>query len=427
MKRYAIVGSLLVAGAGLARAEQDFLSPGALREAGLVKFWQLQLPLDPGQRLVDAFYVDDQLYFATQDGYVFAVHADTGAIRWLRPVTHSGYRIKKPAHAGDRVIIATPTSVQQFDRRTGDPLAKVELPFACGTGVATDGWTYVVGGLDRRVYARDVQSQFGVWKFLTNGPVSSTPAMYGGTIFVASDDGGVYAARIRNKGHVWIASTFGSITADLWADENGVYVASRDQSLYLFDLTFGQVRWRTRLSGPLYEAPVVAGETAYQYCPDDGLVAIHTAVVGVDDQKRWVMPRGRSLLTVGPKYAYILSRNGYVFAADPATGQISYTIPAPGFTLFMPAPNTSSMLIANPDGRVFCARPVGVPFVRREEVLAALLPPKPAEEAPATAAAPSGAEEAADMLASQRVGAPLGGKSNVTRDFGKGEKEKQKP
>jgi len=82
VRRFAAVIVIAVAAtAALAQPGGDFLPADQLEAAGLAKFWQLRLPLEPGQRLRDVYLVDDQLYACTEDGYVFVIHAYTGTLR----------------------------------------------------------------------------------------------------------------------------------------------------------------------------------------------------------------------------------------------------------------------------------------------------------------------------------------------------------
>ncbi|MBU0639254.1 MAG: PQQ-binding-like beta-propeller repeat protein, partial [Planctomycetes bacterium] len=392
---------------------------------GLVKFWQLRLPLKPQQRVADAYLVEDHLYLCTEDGYVFAVHADTGAIRWLRPVTGAGYRVKQPCHVDGQVVFTTPTTVLVVDRFTGKGLGKLELNFPAGTAAISDGARLYLGGINQRFYAFRVDNLFEAWKAGGNGPILGTPALYQGNLFLATDGGDVYSCIAEDKRFRWQSRTNGPNTADVIVDQNGVYVASRDHSLYLLDLIFGQQRWRARFSGPLYEAPVTMSEVVYQYCPDDGLIAVNTAVVEVDQRFRWKLPRGRKLLTVDRRYAYVLSRDESVLAVDNKDGTVVHTIPAPGLILPMPAPERATIFLASADGRIFCARPRGVPFVRREDLRQALTPPEDQETTSPelTQTAPATEQtQRKDYLQSAQRGTPLGGKSKVTREFESGAK-----
>jgi hypothetical protein len=407
----------------LALAEEDYLPSEALRGAELIKAWQLRLPLDKGQTLLDAYLVDDQLYLATNDGYVFAVHADTGAIRWLRRVTSEGFRLRRPCHAGDRVIFATPTTVLQLNRLSGEGASKLELRFPAGTGPVTDGARLFLGGLDSRLHALQVLDPVLGWQAVTNGPIMSTPVVYEASLFAASDDGSVYSCTPDKKTIRWQTTTFGSVTADLAVNEHGVYVANRDQSLYLLDPLFGEIRWRARFSGALYEAPVVTPDLAYQYCPDDGLVAVNTAVLGVTQRNRWTLPRGRTLLTIDQRYAYVLSRDETVLIVSLQDGDVAHTLPAPGLVLAVPSPARTALYLASPDGRLFCAWPRGTPLVTPSDLRGAITPPEaPTAETgeklePTTK--PAKPEEG-DLLTTSRKGRPLGGKSKVSKSFREG-------
>jgi len=408
-------------------ADEDFIPVQPLQDAGLVKYWQLQLPLEKNQVLRDAYLVDDQLYLGTDDGYVYAVHADTGAIRWLAPITRSGYHVRRPCHTDDRTVFVTPTDIQVYDRQTGEGLSRTDLRFPPGTAAVSDGRRLFVGGIDHRLYALNTETVYLVWRAVTDASISASPAIYGDYVFAATDSGVVYACKRDNKAFHWQTSVYGPISADLVAKESGVYVASRDQSLYLLDFDFGQPRWRARFSGPLYEPPVVTPELAYQYCPNDGLVAVENAVLAVDERIRWKMPEGRSALTVHNQLAYVLTTDGRILAVQTKKGQVAYTIPASDFTIPVPAPDTSTIFVASPQGRLFCARPRGVPLVKKEDVLAALQPP-PATRAttsqpatrPTTQPSTRPTTQPASAPASQptpRKGLPLGGKSKISRGY----------
>jgi len=420
-----LAGLLLATFARGGLAQPDFLPDHALSSVDMQKFWQLQLPLEKGQLLQDVYKVEDQLYLSTQDGYVFAVHADTGVIRWLRQVTRSGYRLRPPAHSGERVVFVTPTHLLVLDKYTGEGLAERELEFPAGSGVACDGQRVYLGGINARFYAFDLDTLYESWKSTTGGPVLATPALYDPWVFFACDDGRIYSAVAENKLYHWVAATLGANSADVVTDRNGVYIASRDQSLYLFDLSFGRVRWRARFSGPLYEAPVVTPDVAYQYCPDDGLVAVNTAGFDADVRIRWRLAFGRKALTVHGDSVLVLTRTGDIAELRLDTGDVLNTISGAGLTLAIPSPHESALFLASPDGRVFCARPRGVPFARREDLRQALQGPttQPASTMPSAGEAQTPTTMPAagrDFLTSEQRGAPVGGKSKVSREFGGG-------
>lgn len=413
----------LCAACSIGKAQADFVPSGPLHDAGLVKFWQMQLPLIPGERIASAYLVDDQLYLATHDGFVYALHAHTGVVRWARRVTTAGYRIWRPCHTEDRTLFVTPAGIRHYDRHFGDPIRELKLRFPAGSPAASDGEYLFVGGVDQRFYCFPVDFDYETWKFGTRGQIVGAPVLFGDRVAVGSDDGAVYSCRRFDKANGWIARTEGPITADLVVDAEGVYVASRDQSLYLLAPENGLKRWRARLGGPLYEAPVVTADTAYQFSPADGLCAIEKAVQIDGNRVRWKLPEGRVLATADKDNAYILSRHESLLAVGVRDGTVLHTIPAPGFTMAMPSPHEAVVFLAAEDGRVFCARPIGTPGLNIEAIRAAQNLKRSEEQASRPVDDSTPRPEAVDdasPLRSRKPGPPLGGKSKVTREFGGG-------
>ncbi len=357
-------------------AQGDFMAPGPLQDAGLVKYWQLQLILEKGQRLQNVYLVDDHLYLGTQDGYVFVVHAPTGLLRWLRPITRSGYPVRRPCHVADRVIFVTPADLQIYERRTGDPVVRKDLRFPAGTGPLSDGERVFIGGVDWRLYALDLKTLFIDWRALTEGAIRSNPVIQGELIFTANDQGSVDACVASNKAFRWRFTAYGPITADLEADDRGIFVACQDYSLYLVDPGFGNTRWRTRFSGPLEEPPVLTPQNVYQYSRADGLCAVDATTIGAgEDRILWKLPAGRKALTTHEGRVFVLTQEDTLVAANVKDGAVTATVPAAGLTLPIPAPGASTVFLASPDGRIFCARPLGVPPLQEADLLAALRPP----------------------------------------------------
>jgi outer membrane protein assembly factor BamB len=416
-RKLAPISTLLLLGASATFGQADYVDSSALHQAGLVKYWQLRLPLEAGQEVTDAYLVDDQIYLATSDGYAYAIHAQTGANRWKKRVTTAAYRIRRPCHLDNRTIFVTPPAITQYDRYTGEPVLRVETRFPTGSAPVSDGARYYVGGIDGRIYAFYPNQDFEAWKARAGGQIVSRPALHGSHLYFASADGSIYACVADNKRFYWRTRVIGSITADLAVNDSGLYVATRDNSLYSLALQDGSPRWRTRFSGPLSEPPVVTPEIVFQYCLNDGVAAVNSGTVGVEERVRWILPRGRELLTVDGRRAYVLARDESILVVRLDDGQVVDTISAPGFTLPMPSPADPALYIASKDGRIFCARKRGVSPVTAEDVRAAMGRPEEVEEQPAEAAGQMAPPEEEDYLKSKQPGPPIGGKSKVSKEY----------
>lgn len=405
--------------ASQALGEADYVDATALRDADLAKYWQLRVPLAPNQQIASAYLVNDQVYLATGDGVVFAIHAPSGALRWRKEITTADYDIRKPCHAGSRVAFVMPPTIAQYDRYTGRPISRIETGFPTGSPAISDGARLFVGGIDYKMYAFPLDLDFEQWKARASGPIVSQPQILGKYLYYASDNGNIYACVAGNKKFYWRTYVHGSVTADLAVDENGVYVAGRDQVLRLLDQAKGGRRWRARFSGPLYEPPVLTKETAFQYCAQDGVAAVNTGTVGVEQRVRWTIPTARKLLTIDGELAYLFSVEESILVADLDDGDIKFTIPTPGFTLPLPSPGLPALYFASTDGRVFCAKKLGAPPLLAADVRKAVERPA-ADTTPESDAGAEAAEDAAaddDPLATKRSGPPLGGKSKVSKEY----------
>jgi hypothetical protein len=399
-------------------AQENWIDSQALRQAGLRTYWQLRVPLQAGEQVTDAYLVDETIYLGSDRGFVFALDAGTGVLRWTQQFTRGAYRLRRPCHIGVRTVIVTPPEVIQFDRHFGSPIRLQQLRFPAGTGPVSDGRLVFIGGLDRRIYAFQPDRDFETWKAGADAQVISTPAIHGQYLYYASDGRAVYACRAADKRLYWIARTVGAVVADLVVTDEGVFVASQDRSLYLLDPAFGGRRWRVRLSSPLSDAPVVTPETAYQYSARDGLVAIESGGVQIENRVRWTFPRGRSLLTVDQKHAYALTQDQHIAVLRKDTGEVVHNIAAPGLT--MPLPHVEQMVLyaAASDGRVICVRSHDVPPLQPEEVQQALALRPESEAGPETSEVETEpAPEAATVLESTDRGPPVGGKSKISREW----------
>lgn len=410
---------LLVPLTAWAWAQSDFLAPEALDAAGLTRFWQFQVPLDPNQSIVAGYLVDDAIYLATNDGYAVALDAYTGALRWLQPISGTAYRVRRPAHAGDKVVFVTPVDIQTYDRRSGDGIARRELRFPAGTGPVSDGTRVYFGGLDARLHCHDVESLTRDWRIGAEGPVWSTPVLFGNAVYCASQGKTVFAATRAQKAFRWYNVVGGNVSADLVANENGVYVACEDQSLYVFDLQFGRLVWRTLFGAPLREPPLPTKTLVFQYSQSDGLVAIEAGLPHeIEKRVRWTLPEGRQAVAVHDNTLYALSNAGELLAVDAKTGRVKQALSTGGLTIALPSAAEPTVYLASADGRLICLRPKGVPLLRAEEVRGSLGgkddaagPPEPdAARAPATQPAVAPGKPADSPP-------PVGGKSRISKGF----------
>jgi eukaryotic-like serine/threonine-protein kinase len=87
------------------------------------------------------------------------------------------------------------------------------------------------------------------WKFHTSGQVISSPAIFGGIVFVGSTDGKLYAIDHESGVLKWKFETKNRITSSPEVSEGLVYFGAYDGNFYAVDAATGQMKWRFQTAG----------------------------------------------------------------------------------------------------------------------------------------------------------------------------------
>lgn len=178
------------------------------------------------------------VYFGAQDGTLYALDRNDGAVRW-----------KVRLNEGE------PRAQQLFSRPT-----------------LSDGKLYI-GSASAELYCVDATSGELLWKADSSDWIRSRPLVVNNAIYVACLDGKVTAFSERGK-EIWSEHAgHHPIFADLVGNENGILISSSGLFLHSLDPKSGEQQWRHSLLSCIYEgekrilADVVAGGGDYQSPP----------------------------------------------------------------------------------------------------------------------------------------------------------------
>ena len=346
----------------------DLLPPESLAGAGLIRYWQVAIPMTPAELLVAVHQVDEYIYAITDKAVVFAIHADTGLIRWVQQVDRPGYTVYAPTHrinaAGNReTVIVSANRMGIYTIEHGDVVAGMRLPFAPSTpGVADTEYVYM-GSLNRRMYAYRISDRIRVWQVLTGGPIKSAPQLIGEELFFASRGGSLYVCTARNRMKSWVAKTGTAIQGDIAISNTMVYMAGQDRHVYAYDRQTGNERWQRQLPNPLLSGPLATGDTVYQFADEAGLYALDPDRGSV----RWTYPGRLQFLARGDSRLYLVDETGGGHVLDNATGQLEVTFEAAAAELSLPNLMDETLFLANRAGVIACIRPQGASPLKRRE------------------------------------------------------------
>jgi outer membrane protein assembly factor BamB len=182
---------------------------------------------------------DGVLYVGNLDGYLYALSAADGALRW-RYRTDAAITSTPLVADGRLYVGSNDGGIYALELPQG--AAEPRLLWKHGTAGwvnssarLADGVLYI-GGNDRHLYALDAAKGEVKWSFETKGPAISTPAIYKNLVLVAgaSGDGAIYAIDRPNGALFWSYQTGGKVESDPIVVGDQLFVTSTDQSLYAF-------------------------------------------------------------------------------------------------------------------------------------------------------------------------------------------------
>ncbi len=380
LERVKFVSILVLAlfGSPALAADQPLVDDAQLAKSGLSRFWQAKLPLPKGDTIDTGYLVDDQLYVVTDGGGVYALTAREGLIRWAEQLTERDYVIYRPTHLAavddnGPVIIPTTTRVFIIDRVTGRRLyAFTPKSGINGPIVGADDKLFL-GSADGRAYSLQLvdwrpTSPLQRWMVTAGGAVTAAPILDdNGMLLFASHGGQVYYCDALDKTLHWSYPTGGAINGDPAMDDLGVYVASMDRSLYKIHRQTGRMLWRYRMPQPLHEGPTLVGETIYQYGRDQGLTAIDSET----GDEKWRIKEGRSLIAHTVPGDFVFTQSRKILLVDHDNGSVVHTVESADVSGAVVNTRDAAIFLLAKDGRVLCARTDDVPYLKRQQMIAA--------------------------------------------------------
>ena len=263
---------------------------------------------------------DGTIYVGGQDGFLHAVDARTGERRWASDT--GGPVHSSPAVAGGMVVVGSRSNTLfGFDVRSGAEAWKfVRGDWFNSSPAIVDGTVYV-GCRDHNVYGLDALTGEQKWQYTTSSTVDSSPRVVGSSVYIGGDDGKVRSLGAQTGKWVWDFTAQKGIVSTPTVAGGVLYVGSDDGSLYALEADTGRPRWSYPTAGGIRSTPLVV----------DGLVVVGShdrflhAVDAGTGQVRWRFLAAGPIDDSSPAAAdgliYVGTLAGTVHAVDEATGR----------------------------------------------------------------------------------------------------------
>ena len=198
-----------------------------------------------------------------------------------------------------------------------------------------DGTMYALkAATDRRLWTTGRSLVVPVGRRILNA-IYSRPVLAENSIYVGSFNHNVYALNVSN-GHVrWTYHTGNKVTSSPAVADGTVYIGSKDRYVYALNTRNGHVRWKYRTGGTVQSSPAVAGHTVYVGSGDGNVYALNTR----NGHVRWAKPIGPFVLSSplvagGTVYVGSGDKAGDVYALDARTGHVRWARPTGRWVFF---------------------------------------------------------------------------------------------
>ncbi len=232
--------------------------------------------------------VDGTLYIGSYDRHLYALSAETGAVKWRY---RTGDRIDgTPAVVDGTVYVGSfDRNVYALDAETG------EEQWIHGTDgivrsspTVVDETVYI--GVHCRVeectryydvswpkigylYAFDAEDGSVRWRYEVEDGILGKPAVADGTVIIGSSDGTIYGIDAETGTSTWEVDTGPQVIASPVVADGVAYASSIGADLFAIDIEDGETRWESTIEdrpseGQLTQtivtsSPTVCGDTMY--------------------------------------------------------------------------------------------------------------------------------------------------------------------
>jgi eukaryotic-like serine/threonine-protein kinase len=184
-----------------------------------------------------------EVYFGSDDGYLYALDASTGALLWkflgtqyfayAAPAVVNGI-VYALSLAGDLYAVNANTGVFIWKYATGGG------GLGLGSPAVANGVVYVAGG-GGNLYALDAGTGALLWQYTTNGIIYSSPAVANGVVYFGNSSHNVYALNASTGESLWQFTTSDEILSSSAVVNGMVYISDGLGYLYAFGLPSEQM------------------------------------------------------------------------------------------------------------------------------------------------------------------------------------------
>ena len=274
-----------------------------------------------GKSAVAPLVYDDLIFIGSSNG-LYAL-GKNGHIKWSKTIG----AVSSSSVADDIVIVGTENGIHAFTCVDGSERWKNSAQAPVYLSVPWEDTVFVGSG--NRCCAVDVENGDAKWVFEMEDPITSSPIVYNGTIYVGCWDTYMYALDGKDGTLKWRYKVGWGIDATPAVSDDTVFFGSMDNNFYALDKETGETQWVFTCQAGIHSSPTIYGEYVF-FGSDDGRFYALNKTTG---KPAWVFTPGYSLQ--GDVYNYVttpvlsdpivdnktvfIGVKGHIFALDAQT------------------------------------------------------------------------------------------------------------
>ena len=158
------------------------------------------------------------------------------------------------------------------------------------------------------------------WRFMTDAPIFSSPAVVGGQVYLSTGDRRIVALDAEAGGLIWEYEVNSPVNSSPAVAGDLLFVGLRDGRVLALHKDTGEIQWEFRTGGPVYSSPAVHLGVLYVGSGDSRLYALD-AMTG---EERWSYLTGGWVTSdpaVNHDVVAVTSRDRYLYLIDIGTGE----------------------------------------------------------------------------------------------------------
>ncbi|MDQ7052154.1 MAG: PQQ-like beta-propeller repeat protein [candidate division KSB1 bacterium] len=202
------------------------------------------------------------------------------------------------------------------------------------------------------MYALNARSGALLWKYDTEGLVSSSPAIVDGRVYIGSGHPGVFCLNADNGALIWKFTTAKSVVASPLVADGLVFFGDYDGWFYALDLN-GELVWKTRCQKKIDASAAYLDGVVYWVDMTGTLFAAR----GATGEPVWQFPlQGPAISSplLDERYLYAVRyRPALLFMLDRLTGELLWSFALDGNAYASPMIYRNRLFIGTEKGSLY--------------------------------------------------------------------------